>query len=130
MSISCYLLLSIFNERVIRFFYIPLILFSSIVFGQSDSLINYAKQVDGKERVEALHNVVIDLWLNYPNRAMGYGEEALQLAKELNDSTLISKSLRLIAGVYYYKGDFNLSLEYNEKALAIAHALNLSLIHI
>lgn len=51
---------------------------------------------------------------------MGYGEEALNLAQELDDSTLISKSLRLIAGVYYYKGDFALSLEYNQKALAIA----------
>ncbi|WP_420576584.1 tetratricopeptide repeat protein [Ekhidna sp.] len=102
-------------------FYIAILfLCSNNLIGQSDSLINYSKEVEGKEKIDALHQIVIDLWLNYPERAMGYGEEALSLAQELDDSTLISKSLRLIAGVYYYKGDFDLSLEYNKKALAIA----------
>lgn len=95
-------------------------LFSILSYGQADSLINYSKQVEGKEKIDVLHQIILELWLNYPDRAMGYGEQALELSRQEGDSMLISKSLRLIAGVYYYRGDFNLSLEYNQKALAIA----------
>lgn len=78
---------------------------------------------EGNEKVDALHNVILDTWLNYPEKAMQYGEDAFTLAQEIGDSILISKSLRLIAGVYYYKGDYDQSLEYNQKALALATLL-------
>ncbi|MEQ8626385.1 tetratricopeptide repeat protein [Ekhidna sp.] len=96
------------------------LLFSILSYAQVDSLINYSNQAEGKEKIDALHQVILELWLNYPDRAMGYGEQALELSKQEGDSMLISKSLRLIAGVYYYRGDFDLSLEYNQRALAIA----------
>ena len=96
------------------------LLFSILSYAQVDSLINYSNQAEGKEKIDALHQIILELWLNYPDRAMGYGEQALELSKQVGDSMLISKSLRLIAGVYYYQGDFDLSLEYNQRALAIA----------
>lgn len=76
--------------------------------------------LEGKARVDQLHKVVIELWLNYPALAMKYGQEALDVSNTLGDSILISKSLRLIAGVYYYKGDYTQSLEYNHKAFDMA----------
>lgn len=51
---------------------------------------------------------------------MQYGEEALVLAENLGDSVLISQSLRFIAGVYYYKGDYEQSLAYNRLAFDLA----------
>lgn len=92
----------------------------SSAFAQADSLILEIEGRQGIERIDALHQTVIDLWLNYPERAMNYGMEALALSKDIQDSTLISKSLRLIAGVHYYKGDYDHSLEYNQKAFEIA----------
>ena len=95
----------------------------SVAFSQTDSLIQRLPETEGKERVELLQEIIIKLWLNYPKQAMEYGEESLSLSQELKDSTLISKSLRLIAGVYYYKGDYNLSLDYNNRAFDIAIAI-------
>ncbi|MEQ8907075.1 tetratricopeptide repeat protein [Ekhidna sp.] len=103
--------------------YILSILFSLCLSGQSDSLIEIVESSEGNEKVDALHNVILDTWLNYPEKAMQYGEDAFTLAQEIGDSILISKSLRLIAGVYYYKGDYDQSLEYNQKALALATLL-------
>lgn len=96
---------------------------SSTGFAQADSLIQSMEGKEGIDRIDILHKIVIDLWLNYPQRARTFGEEALTISQELGDSTMISKSLRLIAGVHYYKGDYDQSLEYNEKAFAIAVAL-------
>ena len=100
-----------------------LLLAHSKVNAQADSLIHSMEGKDGMERIDILHKIIIDLWLNYPERARAFGEEALTLSKALEDSAMISKSLRLIAGVHYYKGDYDQSLEYNEKAFAIAIAL-------
>lgn len=100
-----------------------LLLSLSIAFAQTDSLVQSIEDKEGVDRIEALHQIIIDLWLNYPERALTFGHEALELSKSLQDSTMISKSLRLIAGVYYYKGDYDTSLEYNQKAFGIAVAL-------
>lgn len=100
-----------------------LLLSITAAFAQADSISIRIEGKEGLERVNALHEIVTDVWLNYPANAMKYGQEALDLAKQLNDSAMISKSLRLIAGVHYYKGDFDQSLAYNQKAFSIAIAL-------
>uniref|UniRef100_UPI0032EC3B4A tetratricopeptide repeat protein n=1 Tax=Ekhidna sp. TaxID=2608089 RepID=UPI0032EC3B4A len=93
---------------------------ASYTNGQVDTLQAKLLGLEGKARVDQLHKVVIELWLNYPALAMKYGQEALDVSNTLGDSILISKSLRLIAGVYYYKGDYTQSLEYNHKAFDMA----------
>ncbi len=90
-------------------------------FGQeSDSLLLLLDKANGIDRVNILHQLILSEWLNYPNQAMGHGHEALTISGEFNDSVNISKSLRLIAGVHYYKGDFDTSLDYNQRALDMA----------
>lgn len=86
----------------------------------TDSLLQTQDQTTNREKIEELHELVISLWLNYPDKAMKYGNEALGISQNLGDSMNISKSLRLIAGVYYYKSDFDVSLDYNLRALEIA----------
>lgn len=86
----------------------------------TDSLVKVLATKEGPARIEILHELVLNIWLNYPKKAMGYGEEALELSSQTKDSTNISKSLRLIAGVHYYQGDYDQSLSYNVKALDMA----------
>lgn len=99
---------------------ILLLLFSTLSIGQVDTIQTELQGFEGKTRVDELHKIVIELWLNYPALAMQYGQEALELSNEIGDSIMISKSLRLIAGVHYYKGDYEQSLEYNNKAFDMA----------
>ncbi|GAB4238717.1 MAG: hypothetical protein Tsb0034_14430 [Ekhidna sp.] len=89
----------------------------------TDSLLSALETTEGEERIDLLHELVIDLWLNYPEQGMKYAQESLELSRQLGDSTRISKSLRMIAGVQYYKSEFEASLEYNRKALQIATLL-------
>lgn len=51
---------------------------------------------------------------------MAYREGALELSKALGNKRSVSKSLRLIAGVYYYRGDYETCLEVNLEALDLA----------
>lgn len=96
----------------------------------TDSLKLLLQQKQGAERIPILQELIINEWLNYPDKALEYGEESLELSLQVQDSFNISKSIRLIAGVYYYKGDYEQSLDYNAKALAIAQQLgNRSLIN-
>lgn len=87
----------------------------------SDSLLNILKgEVTESTKINVLHQLLLDIWLNYPDQAMSYGEEALEISHRIGDSTNISRSLRLMAGVHYYKGDYNQSLDFNLQALDIA----------
>lgn len=105
--------------------YIILVVFAYAAHGQkTDSLLVVLNDKQGSDRIEVLHELVINLWLTFPENAMGYGEEALMLSEKAGDSFAVSKSLRLIAGVHYYKADYDLSLDYNIRALNIAKTLN------
>lgn len=86
-----------------------------------DSLLAILKgDLEEPVRVDVLHQLLLDVWLNYPDQAMSYGEEALELSKKTKDSVNISRSLRLMAGVHYYRGDYDQSLDFNLLALEIA----------
>lgn len=85
----------------------------------ADSLRTVLSQQNRFDRVPTLHQLILNVWLNFPAEAMNYGLEALELSRAENDSVNISKSLRLIAGVFYYKGEYDSSLTFNQKALDI-----------
>jgi tetratricopeptide (TPR) repeat protein len=97
---------------------------------KSDSLINQLDKAELKDQIDILHLLIFENWLNYPDSALKYGEQALFLSKKINDLSNISKSLRLLGGTYNYKGEFETSLELNLQALEIANRINDSvLIH-
>ncbi len=105
----------------VRLIVFIILLISGWSIGQpSDSLVHRASIATGREKVELLHQLVTEVWLNYPDQAMIYAQEALSLSRSSENRTLISKSLRLLAGVHYYKGDFTTSLAYNTQSLEIA----------
>lgn len=110
------------KKVVIYFFFLTASI--NICYGQAtDSLKQVLNNTEGHKRIETLHQLILSVWLNYPEQGMQYGQEALELSINLNDSTNISKSLRLLAGVRYYKGDYDKSLDLNFQALEIAELI-------
>lgn len=93
-------------------------------YSKTDSLRRKLLKVEGQKKIDVLHQLIFENWLNRPDSALKYGEQALLLAKKLNNPINISKSLRLLGGTYHYKGEFESSLEYNIQAMEIANQLN------
>ncbi|MFX1448418.1 MAG: tetratricopeptide repeat protein, partial [Promethearchaeota archaeon] len=58
------------------------------------------------------------------NLALKYGEESLQLARELNNKRLIIDNNGTIGVIYHYKGENDTYLKYNRKRLKLAKELN------
>lgn len=81
-----------------------------------DSLTAVLKTSTGVKRVEILHALVINLWLNHPDTALRFAREALRRSRELNDLRLQAISIRLIGGVYPYKGMYDSALHYTKLA--------------
>ena len=83
---------------IIKKIFVGLYLFINLLVGASgqttDSLQAVLKDAQGVDRVDILHQLVLSIWLNYPEQAMRYGNEALAISTDLKDSTIISKSLR------------------------------------
>ncbi|WMN11928.1 tetratricopeptide repeat protein [Marivirga salinae] len=95
---------------------------------KTDSLRSVLRNAEGEERINILHSLIYETWLNYPDSALKYAEQALILSRKDDDTKNISKSLRLLGGTYNYKGEFEFSLEYNIQALEIATQINDSIL--
>jgi tetratricopeptide (TPR) repeat protein len=95
---------------------------------KTDSLRSLLSNAKGEEEINILHSLIFETWLNYPDSALIYAEQALILSRQAEDPKNISKSLRLLGGTYNYKGEFGASLEYNIKALEIATQINDSIL--
>ena len=94
---------------------------SSIVYCQErDDLLLRLESAPVEEKIDILHELIVKTWLNYPDEAMHYAREAYQLSLYINDRTQISKSLRLIGGVHYYKNNYDSVLHYCKESLEIA----------
>lgn len=100
--------------------YFTLVLVVYLFLNLKSTIVASQATTDLRDSVARLHESVLDIWVSFPDEAMEYGERALNISKQLNDSVLISKSLRLISGVFYYQGNLSKSLSFNQDALAIA----------
>jgi signal transduction histidine kinase len=85
-----------------------------------DSLKTKLLVTKGSAKIELLNQLTIGTWLNFPERAETYAKEALFLARISTDSAKISTCLRLLGGVFLYKGYALEGLDYNQQSLAIA----------
>lgn len=106
-----------------------LLFFLSANIGLSqDSKINNLEDLlsksENEKRVEILHSLVLELWLTSPAKAEEYANNAIELSEQLEDTRLQSISLRLLGGVYIYKGEYDLSLSYTRKALSLGYQIN------
>lgn len=115
----------------VRLLYIALFSLISIQLlsaNKTDSLRQILSGAEDREKIDILHILIFDNWLNQPDSAQKYAEQALFISKKLNDQVNISKSLRLLGGTFNYKGEFEKALKYNIEALEIANQLNDSIL--
>lgn len=85
-----------------------------------DSLRNVLLQSkEDSNKVKALNTLSWELSYIDPDSAMRYCQEALQLAQKINWTKGIGGSLHQIAWVHYQKGDYFLSMEFNQKAISL-----------
>ncbi|GAA5026916.1 hypothetical protein GCM10011506_13040 [Marivirga lumbricoides] len=86
-----------------------------------DKLHELLSHSEGEERVRILHELILELWLTNPVKAEEYAFNSIELSKKLNNKELQSISLRLLGGVYTYKGNYDLSLSYTMNSLELAY---------
>ena len=81
-----------------------------------DSLKNALSTSPQENRIEILNQIIITLWLNQPDSAMVYAKEAVAFSENL-DPRSKAIAVRLLGGVYYYKGQYDSTIKYSYKAL-------------
>src|ERR1700739_1850893 len=109
--------------------FIAVLVLSSITFAQTTqiekikSLLKDAKEDTNK--VKYLYKLCHEYRIvnDYYN-GLSYGEQALQLAKELNFKKGIAVSYTNIGNVYFYKGNYSDALRNNLEALKINKDMN------
>ncbi|MCD4665143.1 MAG: tetratricopeptide repeat protein, partial [Bacteroidales bacterium] len=128
-DIKCFL----HNIRVMSFKVILtcvyIIILSSGLFAETDltlidSLKSQLTNSNEHTKVEIL-NELSQLLINTSfDKALGYAEEALYLAKEINNKKEESKSLALIGTIHYYQGNYEKALLYFGQSLHLSEDIN------
>jgi len=72
------------------------------------------------ERSAVYQSIITSLWLNHPDSARLFAQEAINLAKREKDIRSQAVAVRLMGGVYLYKGDYDSALLFSRQALALS----------
>lgn len=95
----------------------------SLLSGQTfneDSVYQSLTSLQGQQRMDAYQSLVINNWLNLPDKAMKYANEAVAFASEQDDPKLKAIAIRLLGGVYLYKGTYDSALLFSKQAFQLA----------
>ena len=85
----------------------------------ADSLIKILDSQSGKARVATLNELAFALHRSKTKEAVLYGQEALKLAREINDSNLLANTLNDASIPLIIKGEFDKAISYNLELLEI-----------
>lgn len=55
---------------------------------ETDSLRSKLIASKGEERINILHSLIFETWLNYPDSALKYAEQALLLSQKVGDTKI------------------------------------------
>ncbi len=100
-------------------FSLILLLLSLCCFSQRnaiDSLKHELENAPEEKKIEILQAIIIKLWLNQPDSAMQFAKQALAVSANL-DARSRAIALRLLGGVYYYKGQYDSTIKFSFKSL-------------
>jgi signal transduction histidine kinase len=89
-----------------------------------DSLTRVLATTPDEKKIDVYQEIIINLWLNHPDSAMGYAREALRLSNKLDDVRTKAIALRLIGGVHYYQGSYDSTIKYSYDAYAYSQVSN------
>lgn len=112
--------------RLLRFFQlVSFCLLAQVAVGQSkiDSLENVLKTASGNRRAEALYILSWEYRFSDKDKALRYGEEGLQLARELRDTAAIASALNSISETYLNFGEYELAEKITREELPYARAI-------
>lgn len=89
----------------------------------SDSAYRSLSQLSGKAKMDAYQTLIINNWLNLPEKAMIYAKEAIAYANQTNDPKLKAVAVRLVGGVFVYMGSYDSALHYSKQAFQLSIGL-------
>jgi len=84
-----------------------------------DSLKTILPFTEGKEKVKVLNQLSKAHWGRSPDTTIDYANQALELARQLNDRSGEATALKNTGVAYNILGNHSLSLDYYKKSLAI-----------
>lgn len=90
----------------------------------TDSLELIVNDLEGKEKAKVLSDLCYYLSYSDVVKSEKYGLDCLELAQELNDSTLIANAYNDLSILYTLKSNYRKGLDYNLKAYDIRKILN------
>jgi signal transduction histidine kinase/Tfp pilus assembly protein PilF len=88
--------------------------------GDIDSLKARIQRSDGTSRIDAYQQLIINLWLNYPDTAMRYAREAIAYARQHGNVRDQSIAIRLVGGVHVYIGNYDSALWYSRRSYELS----------
>ncbi len=107
-----------------------IVFFACVVFNvvaqrhELDSLNTILRASPENKKIEIYQEIVIRLWLNHPDSALYYVDEAMQLAKKLNDVKAKAIATRLLGGAHYYKGTYDSTIKYSFQSYRYSEQIN------
>jgi len=88
-----------------------------------DSLEALLPTVEGDQKINVLEKIAYKYRLKQPEKTVEYGNQALQLAKSLNNLRGIQKALSVLGLGNKYLGNYDDALTFQQEALKIAEQL-------
>lgn len=85
-----------------------------------DSILQALPGLTGKAKIDAYQTLITSNWLNLPDKAMNYAHEAVRYASTQDDVTLKAIAIRLLGGVFLYKGSYDSALRYSKEAYQLS----------
>jgi serine phosphatase RsbU (regulator of sigma subunit)/tetratricopeptide (TPR) repeat protein len=118
--------------RLFFFWLVILIVFSASLHAQNAERLRKAvaqlpRTAQDTTRVRTLNTISWDTAYTNLDAAIGYGEQSLQLAEQLDDKVGVVVACNTLGTIYSDKGMFAKALEYHLKGLQIAEQNNLKI---
>jgi signal transduction histidine kinase/Flp pilus assembly protein TadD len=73
-----------------------------------------------EEKIKKYQIIITSLWLNHPDSAMIFAQQAVTLSKKSDDQKSKSIANRLLGGVHLYKGRYDSAMIYSKLAYALS----------
>lgn len=86
---------------------------------QLDSMELLIPRKKGEEKVRLLNDLSYYYGQNNAEKAIAFGEQSLQVVKNLNNEALLASTYNDLSMAYYVNGDFQKVVSLNQKALTI-----------
>jgi len=107
--------------------FLVLLCFASI-FGHGqqsaiDSLRKALAEAPADKKIDAYQAIIIKLWLNHPDSAMVYAQQAVEFSNSMDVRTK-AIATRLVGGVYFYQDKYDSAIKTNYRALRFSEQTN------